>query len=132
MVRSLPGHWISNQEPDVLTYDTLPTLPDGALRNVVALDGVPLAWTRSRDQAIIWFGTAGTLARTDAGTLMARDLLGATMMVRVRLRAAGALATVSRQLLLVRSLRKRSWIPSWRCRQAPRYSQPRRLAARQP
>lgn len=58
MVRSLPGHWISNEDPDVLTYDTLPTPPDG----------IPLAWTRSHGQAIIWFGTAGTLARTDSGT----------------------------------------------------------------
>ena len=81
MVRSLPGHWISNEDPDVLTYDTVPAPPDGALHSVLALDGVPLAWTRSHGQAIIWFGTAGTLARTDSGTLMARDFLGATMTV---------------------------------------------------
>jgi hypothetical protein len=65
VVRELPGHWIANEDPDVLTYDTLPTQPDGALRNVLALDGTPLAWTRSHGQAIIWFGTAGTLPRTD-------------------------------------------------------------------
>jgi hypothetical protein len=58
VVRELPGHWISNEDPDVLTYDTLPTTPDGALRSVLALDGTPLAWTRSHGQAIIWFGTA--------------------------------------------------------------------------
>ena len=56
VVHRLPGHWISNEAPDVLTYDTLPTPPDGALRNVLALDGTPLAWTRSHGQAIIWFG----------------------------------------------------------------------------
>jgi hypothetical protein len=56
MVRGLPGHWIANEDQDVLPYDTLPTPPDGALRNVLALDGTPLAWTRSHGQAIIWFG----------------------------------------------------------------------------
>jgi hypothetical protein len=55
-VRALPGHWIANEDPDVLTYRTLPTPPDGALRNVLALDGTPLAWTRSHGQAITWFG----------------------------------------------------------------------------
>ena len=54
--RGLPGHWISNEAADVLTYDTLPAPPDGALHNVLALDGTPLAWTRSHGQAIIWFG----------------------------------------------------------------------------
>ena len=56
MARGLPGHWISNEAADVLTYDTLPTPPDGALHNVLALDGTPLAWTRSHGQAITWFG----------------------------------------------------------------------------
>jgi hypothetical protein len=65
VVRELPGHWISNEDPDALAYDTLPAPPDGALRNVLALDGTPLAWTRSHGQAIIWFGTAGMPARTD-------------------------------------------------------------------
>ncbi len=55
-VRALPGHWIANEDPDVLTYPTLPTPPDGALRNVLALDGTPLAWTRPHGQAITWFG----------------------------------------------------------------------------
>jgi hypothetical protein len=55
-VRALPGHWIANEAPDVLTYDSLPPPPDGALRSVLALDGTPLAWTRSHGQAITWFG----------------------------------------------------------------------------
>jgi len=55
-VRALPGHWIANEPPDVLAYPTLPTPPDGALRNVLALDGTPLAWTRPHGQAITWFG----------------------------------------------------------------------------
>ena len=56
MVRGLPGHWISNEAPDVMTYDALPAPPDGVLNNVLALDGTPLAWTRSHGQAIAWFG----------------------------------------------------------------------------
>ncbi len=56
VVRALPGHWIANEDPDVLTYDGLPEMPDGALRNVLALDGTPLAWTRSHGQSMIWFG----------------------------------------------------------------------------
>ena len=56
MVRGLPGHWISNEAPDVMTYDALPVPPDGVLNNVLALDGTPLAWTRSHGQAIAWFG----------------------------------------------------------------------------
>lgn len=39
----------------MLLYDTLPKLPSEALHNVLALDGTPLAWTRSHGQAIIWF-----------------------------------------------------------------------------
>jgi hypothetical protein len=56
VVRTLPGHWISNEDPDVLPYDTLQAPPDRALRNVLALDGTPLAWTRPHGQEIIWFG----------------------------------------------------------------------------
>ena len=55
-VRALPGHWIANEDPDVLTYPALPDPPDGALRSVLALDGTPLAWTRSHGQAMTWFG----------------------------------------------------------------------------
>ncbi len=55
LVRELPGHWIANEAPDALPYDTLPKPPDNALHNVLALDGTPLAWTRSHGQAIIWF-----------------------------------------------------------------------------
>jgi uncharacterized protein DUF2332 len=55
LVRALPGHWISVEGPDVLPYDGLPRPPDQALRNVLALDGKPLAWTRGHGQAIDWF-----------------------------------------------------------------------------
>ncbi|WP_020575181.1 DUF2332 domain-containing protein [Actinopolymorpha alba] len=55
VVRDLPGHWIANEAPGVLSYDRLPAPPDGALYNVLALDGTPLAWTRSHGQAMSWF-----------------------------------------------------------------------------
>jgi hypothetical protein len=55
VVRGLPGHWIANEAPDVLPYDALPQPPTETLYNVLALDGTPLAWTRSHGQAIIWF-----------------------------------------------------------------------------
>ncbi|MER7415648.1 DUF2332 domain-containing protein [Micromonospora peucetia] len=56
VVRRLPGHWIANESPDVLPHDVLPQPPDEALHNVLALDGRPLAWTRSHGQAMTWFG----------------------------------------------------------------------------
>jgi hypothetical protein len=56
VVRGLPGHWIANEDPAVLTYDDLPEPPGEALHNVLALDGTPLAWTRSHGQALAWFG----------------------------------------------------------------------------
>jgi hypothetical protein len=40
----------------VLIYPTLPAPPDEALRNMLALDGTPLAWTLPHGQAITWFG----------------------------------------------------------------------------
>ncbi|MGC4766361.1 DUF2332 domain-containing protein [Micromonospora sp. DT46] len=55
-VRGLPGHWISNESPDVLPHDALPEPPDEALYNVLALDGRPLAWTSPHGQAMTWFG----------------------------------------------------------------------------
>ncbi|MGY0002575.1 DUF2332 domain-containing protein [Micromonospora sp. I033] len=56
LVRELPGHWIANEDPDVLPYATLPEQPPGGFHNVLALDGQPLAWTRGHGQAITWFG----------------------------------------------------------------------------
>jgi hypothetical protein len=55
-VRALPGHWIANESPDVLTFPELPPPPDEALQNVLSLDGTPLAWNRSHGQAMTWFG----------------------------------------------------------------------------
>jgi hypothetical protein len=56
VVRALPGHWIANEGPDVLTYDTLRAPPDAAHRNVLALDGTPLAWTSAHGQSMTWLG----------------------------------------------------------------------------
>ncbi|MET7426219.1 DUF2332 domain-containing protein [Dactylosporangium sp. NPDC005555] len=56
VVRQLPGHWIAVEAPDVLTYDGIPPAPDGRLHNVLALDGVPLAWTLPHGQGMAWFG----------------------------------------------------------------------------
>src|SRR6185503_869827 len=53
VVAGLPGHWIANEAPDVLMYESLPDAPGRALRNVLALDGRPLAWTRSHGQELI-------------------------------------------------------------------------------
>ncbi|MEU8077943.1 DUF2332 domain-containing protein [Catellatospora citrea] len=54
LVRDLPGHWISVEGPEVMGYQGLPPAPDGALHNVLALDGTPLAWTRGHGQAMAW------------------------------------------------------------------------------
>jgi hypothetical protein len=55
LVRELPGHWIAVEAPDVLTYERLPPPLDQALHNVLALDAMPLAWTRAHGQAMAWF-----------------------------------------------------------------------------
>ena len=56
LVTALPGHWVANEAAEVLAHDGLPAPPDDALHNVLALDGKPLAWTRSHGQAMTWFG----------------------------------------------------------------------------
>lgn len=56
LVSALPGHWIANESADVLAHRALPDPPDAGLHNVLALDGRPLAWTRSHGQSLAWFG----------------------------------------------------------------------------
>lgn len=56
LVRTLPGRWVANEDPDVLAHAGLPPAPGGALHNVLAVDGTPLAWTRGHGQAMAWFG----------------------------------------------------------------------------
>lgn len=56
LVGGLPGHWIAIEETHVLPYEGLPPPPlDAVLPNVLALDGVPLAWTGAHGEAITWF-----------------------------------------------------------------------------
>ena len=56
LVRGLPGHWVSNDVPDLVAHDNAPPPPDGLSYNLLALDGVPLAWTRPHGHAMTWFG----------------------------------------------------------------------------
>ncbi|GIE22479.1 DUF2332 domain-containing protein [Winogradskya humida] len=56
LVRNLPAHWISIEAPEVLPFRDLPAPPDDRLHNVLALDGVPLAWVEGHGQAMTWFG----------------------------------------------------------------------------
>ena len=56
LVRELPGHWVANEAPYTLDLTALPPPPDDAIYNVLALDGVPLAWNRSHGQSMVWFG----------------------------------------------------------------------------
>ncbi|MFI5838115.1 DUF2332 domain-containing protein [Catenuloplanes sp. NPDC051500] len=53
VVRSLPGHWISNEASHVLPFPGMPEPP--AAHNVLALDGRPVAWTRGHGQALTVF-----------------------------------------------------------------------------
>ncbi|MEV0643823.1 DUF2332 domain-containing protein [Phytomonospora sp. NPDC050363] len=54
LVGDLPGHWISNESPETLPRVDLPEPPGGNLYNLLALDGRPLAWTRSHGQEMVW------------------------------------------------------------------------------
>ncbi|GAB3151475.1 DUF2332 domain-containing protein [Micromonospora sonneratiae] len=70
LVRGLPGHWISVEDPAVLPHEGLPSPPDRAAHNVLTLDGTPLAWTRGHGQAMAWFGASPQTSPmpTDGGT----------------------------------------------------------------
>jgi hypothetical protein len=54
LVQELPGHWIASEDPGVLPHHAAPEPPSDALHNLVALNGVPVAWARSHGQAMIW------------------------------------------------------------------------------
>ncbi|MEV4350427.1 DUF2332 domain-containing protein [Actinoplanes sp. NPDC049596] len=55
---SLPGHWIAVEDPEVLVYPDLPPAPGGPRhKNVLALDGKPLAWTQGHGEGMSWFGS---------------------------------------------------------------------------
>jgi hypothetical protein len=55
VVRSLPGHWVANEAPDVLELGPLPEPPDSGLHNLLSLDGKPLAYSRSHGYEMTWF-----------------------------------------------------------------------------
>jgi hypothetical protein len=58
-VSVLPGHWISNEVPEVLAgnVDSLPPPQNrDTLYNVLALDGTPVAYSRPHGQSLEWFG----------------------------------------------------------------------------
>ncbi|MGW5016046.1 DUF2332 domain-containing protein [Micromonospora chalcea] len=57
LVRTLPGHWIANEDPSVLPHADLPEPPAEGFHNVLALDGRPVAWTRGHGQALAWFAS---------------------------------------------------------------------------
>jgi hypothetical protein len=56
LVRGLPGHWVSNDLPDLVDHEDVVPPPGGLTSNLLALDGVPLAWTRPHGQAMTWIG----------------------------------------------------------------------------
>jgi hypothetical protein len=56
LARGVPGHWVALEAPGMVPCEPLPPSPDGALYNVLMLDGTPLAWARSHGQEMIWFG----------------------------------------------------------------------------
>ncbi|XVU29932.1 DUF2332 domain-containing protein [Actinoplanes sp. CA-054009] len=55
LVGSLPGHWIAVEDPEVLVYPDLPRF-SASHKNVLALDGKPLAWTAGHGEGMTWFG----------------------------------------------------------------------------
>jgi hypothetical protein len=55
VVRELPGHWITNEAPDLLAHGPLPEPPGPGRFHVVTLDGTPLAWARAHGQQAEWF-----------------------------------------------------------------------------
>lgn len=56
-VRTLPGRWLANDVP-LPPVSSVPAPPDDASYNMLALDGRPLAWTRSHGQSMTWFAAA--------------------------------------------------------------------------
>jgi hypothetical protein len=60
LVGSLPGHWLSNEGPQVLPLP-VPAPPRegsavGAAPFLMALDGQPVAWTHGHGRALAWCG----------------------------------------------------------------------------
>ncbi|MCY1140971.1 DUF2332 domain-containing protein [Actinoplanes sp. Pm04-4] len=57
LIGTLPVHWLSAEDPGTIEYAGLPAPPpDGRHKNVLALDGKPLAWTEGHGRSLSWFG----------------------------------------------------------------------------
>jgi hypothetical protein len=60
LVGSLPGHWLSNEGPQVLPLPVPPPPHEGsavgAAPFLMALDGRPVAWTHGHGRALAWVG----------------------------------------------------------------------------
>ena len=61
LVRGLPGHWVSNDVPDLVHHDDVAPPPGARSYNLLALDGVPLAWTLPHGHGMTWFGRPGSV-----------------------------------------------------------------------
>ncbi|MBU2665292.1 DUF2332 domain-containing protein [Actinoplanes bogorensis] len=56
LVGTLPGHWVAVEDPETMGHPDRPT--DGLHKNVLCLDGEPLAWTEGHGRRMSWFGGA--------------------------------------------------------------------------
>ncbi|GAB2569268.1 hypothetical protein Aab01nite_07830 [Paractinoplanes abujensis] len=50
---TLPGHWLAAEDPEVTGHPGRPA--DGLHKNVLSLDGRPLAWTEGHGRSMSWF-----------------------------------------------------------------------------
>ncbi len=55
LVRTLPGHWIANEDPSVLPHAACPSRRPTASTTSWPSTAVPLAWTRGHGQSLTWF-----------------------------------------------------------------------------
>ena len=58
LVRGLRATWVSNEAPGVVTFDAMPeSVPPRSF--LLAVDGVPIAWTGHHGQSITWLAKDG-------------------------------------------------------------------------
>ena len=53
LVATLPGHWVAVEDPETMGHPERPA--DGLHKNVLCLDGRPLAWTEGHGRRLAWF-----------------------------------------------------------------------------
>lgn len=62
LVGTLPGHWLAVEDPEIIGHPLPPAdIPHGGRgggphKNVLVLDGIPLAWTEGHGRSLSWFG----------------------------------------------------------------------------